>query len=68
MQWGQFLDHDLDHAIPSVSSESWDGIDCKRFVSLSCGVHAKEVTLLCILGHVIFAVICFRLISVLLNL
>jgi hypothetical protein len=33
MQWGQFLDHDLDHAIPSVSSESWDGIDCKRFVS-----------------------------------
>ncbi|KAK4877721.1 hypothetical protein RN001_010227 [Aquatica leii] len=30
MQWGQFLDHDLDHAIPSVSSESWDGIDCKR--------------------------------------
>lgn len=30
MQWGQFLDHDLDHAIPSVSSESWDGIDCKK--------------------------------------
>jgi len=41
MQWGQFLDHDLDHAIPSVSSESWDGIDCKRFVSQSCGVHPK---------------------------
>jgi hypothetical protein len=35
MQWGQFLDHDLDHAIPSVSSESWDGIDCKRFVPSS---------------------------------
>lgn len=30
MQWGQFLDHDLDHAIPSISSESWDGIDCKK--------------------------------------
>lgn len=30
MQWGQFLDHDLDHATPSVSSESWDGIDCKK--------------------------------------
>lgn len=30
MQWGQFLDHDLDHATPSVTSQSWDGIDCKR--------------------------------------
>lgn len=30
MQWGQFLDHDLDHALPSVSSESWDGIECKK--------------------------------------
>ncbi|XP_043287207.1 peroxidasin isoform X2 [Venturia canescens] len=30
MQWGQFLDHDLDHALPSISSESWDGIDCKK--------------------------------------
>lgn len=30
MQWGQFLDHDLDHALPSVSSESWDGTDCKK--------------------------------------
>ncbi|XP_067643898.1 peroxidasin [Eurosta solidaginis] len=30
MQWGQFLDHDLDHALPSVSSESWEGIDCKK--------------------------------------
>ena len=30
MQWGQFMDHDLDHALPSVSSESWDGIDCKK--------------------------------------
>ncbi|XP_077302328.1 peroxidasin [Arctopsyche grandis] len=30
MQWGQFLDHDMDHATPSVTSQSWDGIDCKR--------------------------------------
>ncbi|XP_034942189.1 peroxidasin [Chelonus insularis] len=30
MQWGQFLDHDLDHALPAISSESWDGIDCKK--------------------------------------
>ncbi|XP_076171397.1 peroxidasin [Ptiloglossa arizonensis] len=30
MQWGQFLDHDLDHSLPAVSSESWDGIDCKK--------------------------------------
>ncbi|CAL7935809.1 unnamed protein product [Xylocopa violacea] len=30
MQWGQFLDHDLSHALPAVSSESWDGIDCKK--------------------------------------
>ncbi|XP_076677332.1 peroxidasin [Andrena cerasifolii] len=30
MQWGQFLDHDLDHALPAVSSESWAGIDCKK--------------------------------------
>jgi len=69
MQWGQFLDHDLDHAIPSVSSESWDGIDCKRFVSLSCGVHAKDkVTLLFILVRVMFVVVSFMLTCVLLNL
>lgn len=30
MQWGQFLDHDLDHALPAVSLESWDGVDCKK--------------------------------------
>ncbi|XP_053624986.1 peroxidasin [Plodia interpunctella] len=30
MQWGQWLDHDLDHALPSVSSETWDGVDCKK--------------------------------------
>lgn len=34
MQWGQFLDHDLDHAIPAVSSESWGGINCKKLVFL----------------------------------
>lgn len=26
MQWGQFLDHDLDHAIPSSTKESWEGL------------------------------------------
>lgn len=31
MQWGQFLDHDLDHALPSISSESFhDGESCQR--------------------------------------
>ncbi|KOC63131.1 Peroxidasin [Habropoda laboriosa] len=30
MQWGQFLDHDMDHSLPAVSSESWGGIDCKK--------------------------------------
>lgn len=35
MQWGQFLDHDMDHALPAVSSESWDGIDCKKTCELS---------------------------------
>lgn len=31
MQWGQFLDHDLDHALPSISSESFhDGVSCQR--------------------------------------
>ncbi|CAH1389660.1 unnamed protein product [Nezara viridula] len=30
MQWGQFLDHDLDHAIPSTTAESWEGVDCKK--------------------------------------
>lgn len=30
MQWGQWLDHDLDHALPPVSIQSWDGVDCKK--------------------------------------
>lgn len=30
MQWGQWLDHDLDHALPPVSVQSWDGVDCKK--------------------------------------
>lgn len=30
MQWGQWLDHDLDHGLPSVSSQTWDGVDCKK--------------------------------------
>ncbi|KAJ2954273.1 hypothetical protein O0L34_g2524 [Tuta absoluta] len=30
MQWGQWLDHDLDHSLPPVSAQSWDGVDCKK--------------------------------------
>lgn len=43
MQWGQFLDHDLDHAIPSVSSESWDGIDCKKSCEYAAPCYPIEV-------------------------
>ncbi|XP_065362237.1 peroxidasin [Calliphora vicina] len=43
MQWGQFLDHDLDHAIPSVSSESWDGIDCKKTCEFAPPCYPIEV-------------------------
>lgn len=45
MQWGQFLDHDLDHAIPSVSSESWDGIDCKKSCEYAAPCYPIEVPL-----------------------
>lgn len=43
MQWGQFLDHDLDHALPAVSSESWDGIDCKKSCEFSPPCYPIEV-------------------------
>lgn len=30
MQWGQFVDHDMDHAIPSLSGERYeDGVECR---------------------------------------
>lgn len=43
MQWGQFLDHDLDHALPSVSSESWDGIDCKKSCDYAAPCYPMDV-------------------------
>ncbi|XP_076271608.1 peroxidasin isoform X2 [Rhynchophorus ferrugineus] len=43
MQWGQFLDHDLDHALPSVSSETWDGIDCKKSCDYAAPCYPMDV-------------------------
>lgn len=46
MQWGQFLDHDLDHAIPSTSAESWEGIDCKKSCAYAAPCFPMEVSFL----------------------
>lgn len=44
MQWGQFLDHDLDHALPSTSAESWEGgLDCKKTCAYSEPCFPMEV-------------------------
>lgn len=43
MQWGQWLDHDLDHALPSVSSETWDGVDCKKTCAYAAPCFPIEV-------------------------
>lgn len=45
MQWGQFLDHDLDHSLPAVSSESWDGVDCKKTCDFQPPCFPMEVPL-----------------------
>lgn len=43
MQWGQFLDHDLDHALPSTTAESWEGLDCKKTCAYSEPCFPMEV-------------------------
>lgn len=43
MQWGQWLDHDLDHALPAVSSQTWDGVDCKKTCAYAAPCFPIEV-------------------------
>uniref|UniRef100_A0A2P2HZE6 Peroxidasin-like n=3 Tax=Hirondellea gigas TaxID=1518452 RepID=A0A2P2HZE6_9CRUS len=44
MQWGQFLDHDIDHALPSISTESFrEGIDCRRSCAYSAPCFPIEI-------------------------
>ncbi|CAB3373221.1 Hypothetical predicted protein [Cloeon dipterum] len=44
MQWGQFLDHDMDHAIPSLSGESYeDGVECKGSCEFASPCYPIEI-------------------------
>ncbi|XP_047738049.1 peroxidasin [Hyalella azteca] len=44
MQWGQFLDHDLDHALPSISTGSFiDGVECDRSCAYSAPCFPIEI-------------------------
>ncbi|XP_046389952.1 peroxidasin isoform X2 [Ischnura elegans] len=44
MQWGQFLDHDIDHAIPSLSGESFEeGVDCKKSCEYASPCYPIEI-------------------------
>ncbi|KAF2349212.1 VWFC domain, partial [Trinorchestia longiramus] len=44
MQWGQFLDHDMDHALPSISTESFlDGVECQRSCAYSAPCFPIEI-------------------------
>ena len=34
MQWGQFLDHDLDLAVPGMAAESFgEFVDCRTYAN-----------------------------------